>query len=170
VTNHLKKYFELSLSRFSGGDYTIATFFALTTIEECAKILQLRDADLKNPKHRRRAIDHKDKYLTAVINLIDQSSQLETLSKKWQDMFYLWFSDVEKLVRIRNRSLYLSFNNAGKFTTPDQAIDVENAALLVYLAGIAMAELEEFISGVEATWAAQILKSAEEFRTQFLLG
>jgi len=51
---------------------------------------------------------------------------------------------------------------------PEQAVGANRAALAVYLAGIAIAELQEYISGITPDWAMGIRRSAEAFRLEHL--
>ena len=168
ISNHLRKYFELACSRFEHGDRALATFFALTLIEECAKILILRDADLQNENERHLAIDHREKHWTAFVNLLSSSEKFDTLPKQWQEEIWsLFVPEGKKASQIRNNSLYLRFDRKGKLTTPDQLIKADHAALLVYLSGFVAHELEEYVD-IEKSWAQAILQRAEDFRARHL--
>lgn len=168
VTTHLRKYFELACSRFEDGDYALATFFAITLIEECAKILILRDADLQSKDERQRAVDHSEKHWTALANLLSSSEEFDTLPKRWRDETWSLFDpESKKATRLRNNSLYLRFDRKGHLTTPDQLITSERAALLVYLSGFVAHELKEFVN-IEQQWADSIFQRAEDFRARYL--
>lgn len=166
ITDHLGKYFELAYSSFEDGDYALATFFAITLIEECAKILYIRDADLSNKEERRGAIDHSEKHFRALVNLFSASDRFDILPKQWQDEVWSLFS-TKRLMRVRNDSLYLRFDSRGRLTTPNQEIITGRANLLVYLSGFVVYELKEFVD-IEQSWAESILKRAENFRTKYL--
>ena len=144
VTKHLSKYFELARNHFEDGDYPLATFFAITLIEECAKILILRDADLQNKTERHRAVDHGEKQWTALVNLISSSENFDTLPKQWQDEAWsLFVPEGKKASQIRTNSLHLRLNRKGKLTASDQLIKADHTAVLVYLSGFVVYELEE---------------------------
>jgi len=168
VTNHLRKYYDWALSHYENGDKALATFFAITLIEECAKILYLRDADLKDRKQRQGATDHQEKRLVALVNLLSASDRFDTLPKQWQELAWSWFGS-EQLMRLRNDSLYIRFNTEGELATPDQAISLGQAALLVYLAGFVAVELREFVS-LGPAWVKYILRRNEAFRSTYLKG
>ena len=136
VTAHLLKYFELARTRYSDGDWALATFFALTVIEECGKILYLRDANAKERIVRKQAFQHEAKYFTAVVNLLEASDRFDGFPKLWREEVLSWFNG-RRLMQLRNNSLYLKFDRNGKFTVPNSTIKSKHAALLVYMAGVA---------------------------------
>ena len=167
---HLEKYFKLSRTRFSEGDYALAAFFAITTIEETAKLLILRDTDLPQGNKKRiirETFSHKSKYFSAMVNLISQSPQYERLPEHWQGEIDSWW-DTDQLLKLRNDSLYMKFNKSEKLITPKKVISVERAALLVYVAGIALAELEEYISGFPSGWKESTLRVVKQFLKRYL--
>ena len=166
VTNHLRKYFELACGRFVDGDWALATFFAITLIEECAKILYLRDANLQDKEERHGAIDHSEKHFRALVNLLSASDRFDTLPKQWQDEVWSLFS-TKRLMQVRNDSLYLRFDSRGRLTVPNQEITTDRAALLVYLSGFVAHELKEFVN-IEQQWADSIFQRAEDFRARYL--
>jgi len=47
---------------------------------------------------------------------------------------------------------------------PEQAVGANRAALVVYLAGMAIAELQEYISGLTQDWAMDIRTSVEALK------
>jgi len=166
VIRHLEKYLELAHSRFVSGDAALAMFFAITAIEESGKLLMLRDADIEDEAERKRLLEHREKYLVAAINLIDASERLNALPVVWRNEVWSWIAEPEKMVRLRNDCLYLRFHKGGNLTVPEQAVGMNHAALIVYLAGMAIAELQEYISGLTPDWAMGIRRSAETFRVQ----
>lgn len=167
VTNHLRKYFDLACRHYKEVDYGLAAFFAITIIEECAKILYLRDADLKDKKQRREMLSHSEKHLVAFTNLLTANERFDALSEEWRDLAWSLFPSKE-LMQLRNRSLYIWFNNRKKLTVPDEAISAKEAALLVYLAGFAAVELAEYVD-LDSTWVNEMLLSAETFRSKHLI-
>lgn len=166
VTSHLRKYFDLACIHYQEADFGLAAFFAITVIEECAKILYLRDADLKDKKQRREVLSHSEKHLVAFINLLTASDRFDALSKEWQDLAWSLFPSKE-LMQLRNRSLYIWFNNRKELIVPDETISAKEAALLVYLAGFAAVELAEYVD-LDSTWVNDMLQSAEAFRGKHL--
>lgn len=169
VIKHLEKYLELARSRFESRDAALAMFFAITAIEESEKLLMLRDANLKDNAERKRLLEHSEKCLIAAINLIDASQRLDALPSAWRNEVWSWIAEPAKLVRLRNNCLYFRFHRSGNLTVPEQAVEANRAALAVYLAGMAIAELQEYISGLTPDWATGIRRSAEAFRLQHLL-
>lgn len=119
ITAHLEKYFRLSRTHFAEGDYALAAFFAITTIEGSSKLLILRDMNLSLNNKRRtisESLRHKTKYLNALINLIDQSPLYESLPHEWKKEIESWW-DTNKLMRIRNNCLYLRYGSNNQVTT-----------------------------------------------------
>lgn len=174
VLTHLEKYFALARSRYEEGDPALATFFALTIIEECGKLLLLRDIAPGDPKERETATDHRRKYTAALINYFTACERYDAWPRTWQDEVWSLLESKDgadwgqKSTWLRNDSLYLHRNRSGRFTTPDQVTNPDRAALLVYLAGQAMGEMVEYIPGVEKDWAEPVIQAAENFRSRFL--
>lgn len=166
ITDHLGKYFDLAINHFVNDDSALAVFFAITLIEECAKILYLRDANLKDKEGRRAAIDHGEKHFLALVNLLSASDRFDALPKQWQDEAWSLFQ-TKQAMRQRNDSLYLRFDKRGRLMAPNQVITADHATLLVYLSGFVVYELKEFVD-IEQSWAESILKRAEVFRAQYL--
>ncbi len=165
VIDHLRRYFDLACAHYEESSYGLATFFAITIIEECAKILYLRDADLTDEKQRRAVLSHNDKHLVAFVNLLTGSDRFDTLPQEWQDL--VWSRFPEEMVRLRNRSLYIWFNDRKELTVPDETISAKEAALLVYLSGFAAGELGEYV-GLDPEWVRDIQKSSTAFREKRL--
>ncbi|MFC2010140.1 AbiV family abortive infection protein [Chloroflexota bacterium] len=170
VITHLEKYFKLSRTYFTDGDYTLAVFFAITTIEESSKVLILRDKD--SPQiERKQAIgetySHKTKYLNALINLIDQSPSFESLPDNMQKKTRWWWN-TKALLKLRNDALYMNLDKNERLKTPKNRITNKQAALFVYVAGIALAELDEYISGFTPGWKESILRVTDAFRQKYL--
>lgn len=166
VTAFLIRYFELARSHFVDGDYALASFFALTLIEECGKILYLRDADVRLREHRKEATDHTRKYLAAVVNLLTESDRFQPLPEELQEEAFR-LSDTRHTMRIRNDALYLRFDRRGGLTTPSQAFQRDRAARYVYLAGFAAGELGEYVS-IDREWADSVREKTEQFRADHL--
>ena len=167
---HLQKYFDLACRHFIEGDVALAMFFAITAIEETAKIMILKgnftgERDFKG--RARDALNHQQKHFSAIINLLDQSPQFETLPQEWQDEVWSWIG-ADGLPRMRNDSLYIRFNKKGQLFIPEQAVEGKRVPLLVYMAGVALATLDDYITGVPASWANSISQAAQEFRRQCL--
>ena len=71
VIAHLEKYFSLSQSHFASGDRSLAAFFAITTIEETAKVLILSTESIEKIERQEllwQSRNHRSKYLTALTN------------------------------------------------------------------------------------------------------
>ena len=170
VITHLEKYFELSRTQFIEGNHALAAFFAITTIEEAAKLLIL-EGNSSEARDRNELLkesrNHRSKYFGALINLIEQSPQYETMPPHWKSEIDSWW-DADKLMKIRNDCLYLRYGRNNQVTTPQKAIDIELAALLVYTAGVTIAELDEYISGLPSGWKKSILEVANIFRQGYL--
>lgn len=167
VTNHLRKYFDLACMHYQEGNLGLAVFFAITVIEECAKILYLRDADIKDVKQRKDVLNHSQKHLVAFINLLTASERFDALSEDWRDLAWSCFSG-RQLMQLRNRSLYIWFNNRKELTVPEETISAKEAALLVYLSGFAAVELAEYVD-LDETWVNDMLQSTEKFRNEHLV-
>lgn len=165
VITHLEKYFKLSRTHFTEGDYPLAAFLAITTIEETAKVLIFYSTSRK--WSFKEIHNHREKYFSALINLITQSPSYEKMPHDLQEEVDSWW-DTNALMRIRNDCLYLRYDSNNQVTTPKKAIDIKLAALLVYIAGIALAELDEYITGLPSGWKKSILEDNKEFRKQFM--
>lgn len=171
VLGHLAKYFDLAVDRFTEGDFALATFFAITCMEETAKILVLRAGspfEISPDQRMREARSHEDKYHNAVINLLTENPRYESFPKQWQDEVWSWFGEPGKLFVIRNNGIYMLFGSEGKLVTPEQVVDVQQAALLVYMSGIALAELSAYEDVPDPGWFGSISEKAEAFRSEFL--
>lgn len=166
ITNHLRKYFDLACSHFQEGDLGLAVFFAITLIEECAKILYLRDANIEDKKQRQGALNHQEKHLTALINLVHASERFELLPKESQDSVWSWLGN-RQLMQLRNRSLYIWFDKQKGLTIPEQTISHKEAALIVYTSGFAAAELGEYVD-LDPAWVHYMLQNIEMFRNKYL--
>lgn len=166
VTDFLGRYFELARRFFIDGQYALASFFALTLIEECGKILYLRDANVRSKKARKEATAHTHKYIIAVINLLNASDRFGALPQPLQSEADSWF-DTERVMKLRNNALYLHFDREGQLTTPDQMFEPAQAAMRVYLAGFTAVELGEYVK-IDTSWVNSILESAESFRKTYI--
>lgn len=143
VATHLEKTFKLSRILFLEGDHALAAFFAVTAIEETAKLLIMEGRFLEERNRKellRETHNHRSKYFSAMVNLISQSPQYEMMPSHWQKEIESWW-DTDRLMKIRNNCLYLRYDRNNQVTTPEKAIDNVLAALLVYTAGVAMAEI-----------------------------
>ncbi len=167
---HIENYFNLSQSRFIEDDHALAAFFAITAIEETAKLLIVGGTNLE-PRRKasliKETLSHRKKYINALINLIDQSSYYEVLPEKVREEVDSWW-DIDRLMGIRNSCLYLSFDGKGNPVIPKNSVDFELASILVYVAGVAIATLDEYIAGLPVDWAKSIIDRAELFRNRFL--
>lgn len=166
VTDFLGRYFELARRFFIEGQYALASFFALTLIEECGKVLYLRDADVRSKEARREATTHTNKYILAVVNLLTASDRFASLPQPLQSEAYSWF-DTERVMELRNTALYLYFDMDGQLTTPEQKFEREKSALHVYLAGFAAIELWEFVN-LDKDWILSINEDVENFRKTYI--
>ena len=166
VTDFLGRYFELARRLFIDGQYALASFFALTLIEECGKVLYLRGANVRSKEVRREATAHTNKYIIAVINLLTQSDRFDTLPQPLRSEADSWF-DTERVMKLRNSALYLHFDMEGQLTTPNQMFERAQAAMHVYLAGFTAVELGEYVK-IDNNWINSILESAESFRKTYI--
>ena len=165
VINHLEKYFKLSRTQFVEGDYALAAFFAITTIEETATVLIFYSTSRK--WSFKEIHNHREKYLSALINLITQSPSYEKMPHDLQEEVDSWW-DTEKLMKLRNDALYINLEKNNQLRTPRNVISAEQAALLVCVAGISLAELDDYISGLPSGWKKSIIKATKGFRKQFM--
>ena len=107
IATHLEKYFSLSRTQFIEEDYALSAFLVIMAIEEAAKLIALGDSsptEKKQGKQLKEFLNHDDKYSIAVINLLEQSAQYNTLPEKWQDEVWSWWDRSKrttKLMRIR---------------------------------------------------------------------
>jgi len=70
-------------------------------------------------------------------------------------------------MQLRNRSLYIWFNNRKELTVPDETLSAKEAALLIYLSGFAAVELAEYVD-LDSTWIEYIRQNMEDFRATHL--
>ncbi len=167
VAAYLRRYFNLACMHYKERNWGLSTFFAILLIEECAKILCLRDANLADDEQRNAILSHSDKHWMALVNLLDGSERFDTLPKRWQELAWSWFSEMRASF-LRNRSLYLWFNKYSKsLTVPDEATTPDEAGILVYLSGFAAVELAEYVE-IDAEWVSEMSNGAEAFRAEYL--
>lgn len=76
--------------------------------------------------------------------------------------------DTKKLMKLRNDALYMSVDKSKQLKPPIKTVSAELAALLVYIAGLALAELDDYISGLPSGWKKSIIKATKGFRKQFM--
>lgn len=166
VMEHLRKYFDLAATHYDERNWGLAAFFAVTVIEECAKILRLRDANLHDKNQIRDAVNHIQKHADALINLLTSSDRFDTLPANWKDLVWSCFSS-EKLMQLRNRGLYLRFSRQKELTVPNENVTPGEAAVLVYLSGFVAVELAEYVD-LDLSWVNNISNRTEAFRTKHL--
>src|SRR5260370_833349 len=103
---HLEKYWRLSRERFDAGDFAMATFLAITLIEEVGKVVILEDARMGNLTAKKHFRNHQSKYVYAVSATLAVNSRVSRVYGKDEARFAEWFRN-EKLFEIRNSALYL---------------------------------------------------------------
>ena len=88
---HFEKYWCLSRERFNAGDFALATFLAITLIEEVGKIVILQDAKLGDLTAKRDFRNHRSKYVLAVGTTLAVNSRVSRVYGKDEGRFAEWF-------------------------------------------------------------------------------
>ena len=159
---HLERYWHLSVRFFHESDYALATFFAITLIEEIGKIIILANAKLRSELDRKGFYDHRRKYTYAVYTTLLVNSRVSRIYGPEESRFARWFREGD-LFNIRNQALYLDLRD-GEIAVPQKVVLREDAFLLVCIAGEVYAEIQGQIVGTSPPEWERILSEVDLFR------
>ena len=159
VKNHFEKYWKLSIKFFEGSDFALASFFAITLMEEVGKLTMMRFDPSKKQLKKAGFYLHNKKYIFAVSDNLSVNSRVERIYDKDLQKFIEWVKK-DKIFKIRNNSLYLESN----LVVPEKAIPKDVAFLLVCFAGEIYAEIQGFSVGTGPEEWQKILDEVDEFR------
>jgi len=162
---HFRKYWNLSVRFFKEEDYPLATFFAITLIEEVGKIVILGNHSLSGELDKKGFRDHRKKYSYAVLHILLVNSRVSRIYGDDEKRFAKWFRDGE-LFTIRNNALYMEYSQTGVLL-PEQVIPKEDAFLLVCISGEVFAEIQGTYTGTGADEWQQLLLEVDRFRQAY---
>jgi AbiV family abortive infection protein len=160
--DHLWKYWDLARSNFEAGEFPLATFLAITLIEEAGKSRLIRRASAGGFFDCKAFRSHEEKYAHAVISTLLINARVTRIYGPEEQRFAHWFRDGE-LFQIRNRALYAEFEN-GVVTVPRDVISRDDAFLFVCIAGEVLAEIQGETIGTGPSEWQDILSTIDEFR------
>jgi AbiV family abortive infection protein len=159
---HLERYWQLSVRFFHELDFALATFFAITLIEEVGKIIILANAKLGSELDRKGFYDHGRKYAYAVYTTLLVNSRVSRIYGPEESRFASWFREGE-LFNIRNQALYLDLRD-GEIVVPHTVVPRGDTFLLVCIAGEVYAEIQGHFVGTGPTQWERILREVDLFR------
>ena len=159
---HLQKYWQLSVDRFRASDFALATFFAITLIEEVGKVVILEDASVGAELDRKGFYDHAEKYIYAVGATLAVNSRVTRIYGKEEGRFATWFREKE-LFKMRNQALYMELRGPD-IVVPEKAVQRGDAFLLVCIAGEVYAEIQGRFTGTGPEGWRRILAEVDAFR------
>ncbi len=161
VRRHLLRYWDRCRRLFSEGDYPLATFCAVTLIEEAGKAPILFLGQEKREKERM-SRDHRAKQSQAVVWNLLVNSRVTRVYGPLETKFADWVRE-DRLMAIRNSSLYIDCVH-GQLVTPDERISEEDTFLLVCMAGEVLAEMQGQMLGSSPDEWERIIREVDEFR------
>jgi AbiV family abortive infection protein len=145
---HLEKYWGLSQRFFQEGDYALATFFAISLIEEVGKIIVLGNENVTGNFDKQAFYRHQSKYIYAVSTTLLINSRVSRIYGENENHFAKWFRE-EEIFKLRNKTLYAEVSPEGVLL-PRQMIDPKDSSLLVCIGGGILAEIQGTYTGSEA--------------------
>ena len=160
--SHLEKYWILARRFFEQDDFALASFFAITLIEEVGKVIILGNKDLSGRLDRKSFYRHEKKYMYAVGVTLDVNSRVTRVYGENESKFARWFREGE-LFKIRNSSIYIEIENGG-VRVPAESISSAVSFLLVCISGEVYAEIQGFYTGVDPSEWQRIIDEIDEFR------
>jgi AbiV family abortive infection protein len=164
VNEHLKRYWQISREFYISEDFALASFFSITLIEECGKVVIMANQKLGKEIDIRGFYDHREKYIFAVRETLLVNSRVSRIYGQQEKMFAKWFTDNE-LFKIRNRALYLGLGKES-IITPKNAIRKNEAYLLVCFAGEIFGELQGAYTDSSADEWLQVISEIDIFRSE----
>lgn len=165
ANRHLYKYWNLSKGFFLKENSALATFFAITLMEELGKLVILNQENISGVFDKKSFFDHEKKYRIAVYNTIFVNSRVSRIYGQHEEAFANLFK-TGGLLPVRNRSLYLSKKD-GSIVTPAEDIDEKEAFILVCFAGEMYAEIQGLMTGAGPKAWEKIIKEIEELLVKF---
>lgn len=140
VLQHLERYWQLACRSYNESDWPLATFFAITLIEEVGKVVIMGNAKLGAELDRKSFYRHEEKYVYAVYSTLLVNARVSRIYGGDEARFAKWFTSGE-LFRIRNRALYMELKET-ELLAPQEMVPREDAFLLVCIGGEVLAEIQ----------------------------
>lgn len=162
VKEHIEKYWQLSIEFFERDDFPLAAFFAITLIEEVAKLSILRVEFTGGNIEDTVFYNHKKKYLLAVYDNLFVNSRVARIYGKDEGRFMQWLKG-DTLFKIRNQALYLGKDM--KF--PKTQVARDDSFLIVCLAGEIYAEIQGYSTNSNPKEWDRIISEVDSFRLSF---
>jgi len=159
---HLEKYWGLSRRFFQEGDYALASFFAISLIEEVGKIIILGNEDITGKFDKQAFYRHQSKYIYAVSTTLLINSRISRIYVENENHFAEWFRE-EKLFKLRNQALYAEISPKGVLL-PKQMIAPKDSFLLVCIGGETLAEIQGTYIGSGANAWNRLIDEVDIFR------
>ncbi|ADZ09770.1 hypothetical protein Metbo_1540 [Methanobacterium lacus] len=159
VKNHFEKYWKLCIKFFEDSEYQLASFFAITLIEEIGKLSIIRNKSLGGSFDDKGFYNHHKKYIYAAFDNLSNNYRVTRIYSKKESKFAELVLK-KKLFDMRNNSLYLEED----MVTPEKVISRDDAFLLVCFAGEIYAEIQGESIGPSPDEWLKILEEVNQFR------
>lgn len=159
IPESIQKHFDMDWSRarelFEQGDYPLAVICATTLIDELGKVVQIGVEGEATKNHGRR-------YLYSLTFGTAFKSRIHDLYAG-DDKRVREIVRPSRLFEMRNKAMYFELEN-GIWVTPEEAIDRDDALLLVGFAGELYAEAYRRVGGPALAKWETITSEADAFR------
>ncbi|MGF7119333.1 AbiV family abortive infection protein [Methanobacterium oryzae] len=159
VKRHYDKYWKLSIKFFEESDFALASFFAITLIEEVGKLTIMRIESLGGKFDKKGFYNHHQKYRYAAYDNLIVNSRVTRIYGNDESKFAELIKK-DELFKIRNNALYLE----NGMIVPENVVSRDTAFLLVCFAGEIYAEIQGFTTGTGPDDWQRILEEVDEFR------
>lgn len=164
LRNHLLKYWTLSREFYERADYPLASFFAITLIEEVGKVVIYGNFKLTGQFDKKAFRNHPQKYAYAAAYTLLVNSRVSSIYGPDEQRFAKWVK-TEEIFKMRNRALYADRKN-DHLIAPVAAIDASDSFLLVCFAGEIFAEIQGALTGTGPNSWQRLIAEVDEFRTR----
>jgi len=164
--DHLERYWSLARQFFEEGNYPLASFFAITLIEEVGKVIILGNKDISSELDQKGFYDHRRKYTYAVAMTLRVNSRVSRVYGEDESRFAKWFREGE-LLKLRNSSLYLEYEE-DSVQVPSECVSRNDSFLLVCMSGEVYGEIQGYYIGTDPAEWERIIKEVDEFRERNL--
>lgn len=159
IKNHLNKYWNLSQEFFERCDFALASFFAITLIEEVGKLSIIRIENMGGQVKNKIFYNHEKKYFLAVMDNLFENSRVTRIYGKNENKFAEWYKN-RNLFKMRNNSVYLERD----LSVPETKVSEYESCLLVCIAGEIYAEAQGESIGTDAEESIRITDEVDVFR------
>ena len=88
VLTHLDKYWSLARDFYEQGEYPLASFFAITLIEEVGKLIIIHNIYVFRNQDKKDFYDHKIKYAQAIMMTLKNNSRFSRIYRENEKKYY----------------------------------------------------------------------------------